>query len=66
MTITYRKDDPYYRDSSGAYIYALTRSGEAAGRTHAAALAMAERIIRGEIIFIPGSAISEPRVIIRG
>lgn len=65
LLINFREIDPYYRDDTGAHIYALTRGGRAVGRTNAAALLMAERMIRGEVKFIDGSSIGEHRVVER-
>jgi len=65
MTTTYRKKDSYFRDFFGTHGYALTRGGCAVGRTNNAALLMAERMIKGEVVFLPGQAISQARTVER-
>jgi hypothetical protein len=62
MNISYRANDPYFRDMSGTHGYALTRGGCAVGRTNNAALLMAERMIKGEVVFLAGQSISEVRI----
>jgi hypothetical protein len=63
--LTYHPTIPLYKEKYGTNVFVLSNGCECGGRNFREAKAHAERVIRGEVVFVSGEHVSEYRTIER-
>jgi len=60
--LTYHPTIPLYKEKYGTSVFVLSDGRECAGRDFLSAKIHAERVIRGAVVFVSGTHVSEYRI----
>lgn len=63
--LTYHPTMPMYKEKYGTNVFVLSDGRECGGRSFNQAKIHAERMIRGEVVFVSGTHVSQYRIIER-